>query len=107
MFIFSVHGDWQKNICCPDAVYEKIFSVIYWLSKEEIALSRFNSLLLLLECIVLEDIKSLRYKITFCVRNIAMKLSEVIKRNIVMKIEKSKAFAVLTDEATDNIPIQS
>ena len=36
-----------------------------------------------------------------------MELSEVIKRNIVEKIEKSKDFAVLTDEATDNIPIQS
>ena len=47
------------------AVYEKIFSAIYWLSKEEIVLSEFNSLLLLLESLGLEDIR-LQYKVTCC-----------------------------------------
>ena len=82
-------------------MYENIFSVIYWLSKEEIALSKFNSLLLLLDSLGLEDIKDFSTRSPFVVRHVAMELSEVLKRNLAKKIEKSKAFAVLTDEATD------
>ena len=78
----------------------KIFSVIYWLSKEEIPLLKFNYLLLLLESLGLEGIKDFSTSLSFVVRNIVMELSEVIKSNLVIKIQKSEAFAVLT-EATD------
>ena len=81
-------------------MYEKIFSVIYWLSKEEILFLKFNYLLLLLESLGLEDIKDFSTRLSFVVRNIVMELSEVIKSNLVIKSQKSEAFAVLT-EATD------
>ena len=87
-------------------VYEKIFSVVYWLSKEEIALSKFNSLLQLLESLGLDDIKDFTTRSPFVVRNIAMELADVVKTNLVEKIKKSGAFAILTDEATDISNIQ-
>lgn len=80
---------------------EKIFFVIYLLSKEEIALSKLISLLFLFESFGLEDIKYFSTRSTFVVRNIAMELSEVIKSDLIKKTEKSEAFAVLTDEAMD------
>ena len=40
-----------------NAVYEKLFSVIYWFLKEEIVLSKYNSLLMLLESLGPEDKK--------------------------------------------------
>ena len=79
----------------------KKFSVINLMSKEEIAFSKFNSLLLLLESLGLEDIKNFSPRSPFVVRNMAIELSEVIKSNLIKKIEKSDAFAALTDEATD------
>ena len=65
----------------------KIFSVTYWLSKKEIALSTFNSLLLLLESIGVEDIKDFSTRLPSAIRDTAMELSEVIKSDLVKKIE--------------------
>ena len=48
----------------------KKFSVINLMSKEEIAFSKFNSLLLLLESLGLEDIKNFSLRSPFVVRNI-------------------------------------
>ena len=65
----------------------KIFSVTYWLSKKEIALSTFNSLLLLLESTGLEDIKDFSTRLPSAIRDTAMELSKVIKSDLVKKIE--------------------
>ena len=92
----SAHISYRKNnqkknesILCM-----KKSSLWYWLSKEESVCSKFNSLLLLLQSLGLDDKKYFSARSPFVVRNTAMKRSEVIKSNLVKKNEKSEAFAV-------------
>ena len=81
--------------------YEKIFTSLYWLCKEEVAVSKAVSLFSLMEKLGVDDISSFKTRSPATIRKMVLLLGEIIKEKLVAKIKESHGYACLTDEVTD------
>ena len=90
-----------------NASYEKVFTSLYWLCKEEIAVSKAVSLFQLEEMLGVEDIDSFTTRSPATIRNMILVLAEIVKNKLVAKIKKSDGYACLIDEVTDISNIQN
>ena len=84
-----------------DGVLTKVLYSIYWLCKEEVAHSKLNSMLKLLEIIGLADIKDFTKRSNKVLKEIALTLGDQLTEHIIQEIKKSNVHGLLTDEVTD------
>ena len=62
-------------------VYKNIFYAVYWLVKEEIAVVKFKSILILLETVGVEDIELFDTRSSHIVREMVIMLSDYWKKS--------------------------
>ena len=84
-----------------DGVLTKVLYSIYWLCKEEVAHSKLNSMLKLLEIIGLADIKDFTKRSNTVLKKLVLTLGDQLKENIIQEIKKTNVYGLLTDEVTD------
>ena len=82
-------------------VIEKAFHTVYWLAKQEVANEKFESLLTFVEKIGVDDMKFFQHRSRSSTREMFLTLGRVIKSALLQRLEKAKAFGLLTDEVTD------
>ena len=82
-------------------VYKNIFYAVYWLVKEEIAVVKFKSILILLETVGVEDIELFDTRSSHIVREMVIMLSDLLKEKLISNIKKAGMYALLTDKVTD------
>ena len=83
---------------------ENVMSALYWLWKEEVAHSKLNSLLKLLESLWVEKVTIFK---KLSRRELILILGSQVKQNLIKRIKKSALFGVLTDKVTDIANIQN
>ena len=84
-----------------DGVLTKVLYSIYWLCKEEVAHSKLNSMLELLEIIGLADIKDFTKRSNTVLKQLVLILGDQLTEDIIQEIKKSNVYGLLTDEVTD------
>ena len=85
---------------------EKVFTSLYWLCKEEIAHSKLNSLLALVESLGVDDMSQFTKRSNTVLRELLLIIGNQVKEDLVKKIKTSPFFGILTDEVTDISNIQ-
>ena len=87
---------------------EKVMSTLYWLYKEEVAHSKLNSLLGLLESLRVEEVATFNKKRSNRVlRGLLLILGSQVKENLLKRITQFPFFGILTDELNDLANIQN
>ena len=86
---------------------EKVFTALYWLCKQEIAQSKLNSLLEMLESLGEEEVKQIRERSSTVLRDLLLTIVNQIKIGQLDKIRKSPFFGILTEEVTDISNVQN
>ena len=77
----------QRKEKVMNSVYHKVFASLYWLCKEQIAVSKAVSLLELTEQLGLKEITEFKTHCPAVIRNMILQLSEVIKEKLIQKIK--------------------
>ena len=112
-FFAKEHQEKKRTL---NASYEKVFTSLYWLCKEEIAASKAVSLFDLHEMLGVSNIASFTTRSPATIRSmiivlsdiIKIVLSDIIKEELVKKkIKESKGYACLIDEVTDISNVQN
>ena len=78
-----------------DGVLTKVLYSIYWLCKEEVAHSKLNSMLKLLEIIGLADIKDFTKRSNTVLKVLVLTLGDQLTENIIQEIKKPMCMAFL------------
>ena len=84
-----------------DGVLTKVLYSIYWLCKEEVAHSKLNSMLKLLEIIGLADIKDFTNRSNTVLKELVLTLDDQLTEDIIREIKKFNVYGLLTDKVTD------
>ena len=79
----------------------------HWLCKQEIAHSKLNSMLELLESLGVEEVSQFRKRSSRVLRELLLSIANQIKEDLLIKIKASPFFGILTDEVTDITNIQN
>ena len=103
-FFVKEHQEKERTL---NASYEKFFTSLYWLCKEEIAVSKAVSLFDLHKMLGVSDIASFTTRSPATIRSMIIELSDIIKKELVKKIKESKGYACLIDEVTDISNVQN
>ena len=82
-------------------VLTKVLHSIYWLCKEEVAHSKLNPVLKLLEIIGLADIKDFTKRSNTVLKELVLTLGDQLAEDIIQEIKKSNVHGLLMDEVTD------
>ena len=82
-------------------VLTKVLHSIYWLCKEEVAHSKLNPVLKLLEIIGLADIKDFTKRSNTVLKELVLTLGDQLAEDIIQEIKKSNVHVLLMDEVTD------
>ena len=69
--------------------------------KEEIAMAKFKSILILLESVGVEDIKLFDMHSSHILREMVIMLSDLLKEKLINNIKKAGMYTLLTNEVTD------
>ena len=72
------------------SVLTKVLYSIYWLCKEEVAHSKLNSMLKLLEIIGLADIKDFTKRSNTVLKKLVLTLGDQLMEDIIQEIKKNK-----------------
>ena len=91
-----------SNLC-----NEKVMSTFYWLCKDEVAHSKLNSLLELVESLGVEEVAHFKKQSSTVLRELLLILGSQVKENLLKRIKKSLFFDILTYEVTDIATIQN
>ena len=83
------------------SVLTKVLYSIYWLCKEEVAHSKLNPMLKLLEIIRFSDIKDFKKRSNTVLKELVLTLGDQLTKDNIQEIKKSNAYGLLTDEVTD------
>ena len=75
-----------------DGVLTKVLYSIYWLCKEEVAHSKLNSMLKLLEIIGLADIKDFTKSSNTVLKELVLTLGGQLTEDIIQEIKKSNVY---------------
>ena len=82
-------------------VYFKVFKPLCWLAKQEIASNKITSLLELIEKMGVDDLEYFQTRSESVLCKMLLLLAETMIQDIVVKIKRSSAYGLLTDEVTD------
>ena len=84
-----------------DGVLTKVLYSTYWLCKEEVAHSKLNSMLKVLEIIGLADIKGFTKRSNTVLKELVLTLGDQLTEDIIQEIKKSSVYCLLMDEVTE------
>ena len=84
-----------------DGVLTKVLYSIYWLCKEEVAHSKLNFMLKLLEIIGLADIKEFTKRSNTILNKLVLTLGDQLTEDIIQEIKKSNMYGLFADKVTD------
>ena len=84
-----------------DEVYYNTFLAMYWLAKDEIANTKFVSLLELLEQVGLKDLKFFQLRSAGSIREMFLLLGKVVRDTVTNPFSDVRSFGLLCDEASD------
>ena len=84
-----------------DGVLTKVLYSIYWLCKEEVAHSKLNFMLKLLEIIGLADIKEFTKRSNTILNKLVLTLGDQLTKDIIQEIKKSNMYGLFADKVTD------
>ena len=84
-----------------------MFTASYWPCKQEIAHSKLNSMLEMVESLGVDEVKRFRRRSSTVLRNLLLTIGNQIKIGLLDKIRKSQFFGILTDEVTDISNVQN
>ena len=79
----------------------KVLYSIYWLCKEEVAHSKLNFMLKLLEIIGLADIKEFTKRSNTILNKLVLTLGDQLTEDIIQEIKKSNMYGLFADKVTD------
>ena len=79
----------------------KVLYSIYWLCKEEVAHSKLNFMLKLLEIIGLADIKEFTKRSNTILNKLVLTLGDQLTKDIIQEIKKSNMYGLFADKVTD------
>ena len=82
-------------------------SALYWLCKEEVAHSKLDLLLQLLETLWVEKVATFKKRLSRVLRELLSILGSQVNENLIKRIKKSPLFGILADEVTDIKNIQN
>ena len=86
---------------------EKVFQSLYWLCKNEVAHSKLNSLLELVESLGVEEVVHFSKRSSTVLRKLLILIGDQVNEDLLGKIKKSPFFGLLTDEIIDITNIQN
>ena len=102
LFMSSFFVTKEKEIADQcNGVLTKVLYLIYWLCKEEVAHSKLNSILKLLEIVGLTDIKDFTKRSNTVLKELFLTLGDQLMEDIIQEIKKSNVYGLLTGEVTD------
>ena len=84
-----------------------MFTASYWPCKQEIAQSKLNSMLEMVESLGVDEVKKFRRRSSTVLRDFLLTIGNQIKIGLLDKIRKSEFFGILTDEVTDISNVQN
>ena len=82
-------------------VYFNAFLALYWIAKEEIANTKFTSLLELVEKMGLSNLKFFEHRSGGSVRELFILMGEMVKSEVVKKAQQASCMGLLIDEVMD------
>ena len=88
----------KKITMLKSEVFIKVFEALYCLTKEEIASTKFASLLDLIEKICVDDLKYFQTRSEPVYPKMLLLIAKTIIQGIVVKIKRSDIYLLLTDE---------
>ncbi|VDI66017.1 Hypothetical predicted protein [Mytilus galloprovincialis] len=77
------------------------FTSLYWLAKEEVANSKFKSLINLLEVVGVSHMKHFNHSSAGSIREMFLSIGDVITEDLVQKVNMADSFGLMIDEVTD------
>ena len=81
--------------------YMKVFQILYWICKEEVAVVKTVSLLNLIEKLGVTELKDFETRSSGTIQKMILTLTTVVREKLVDKIKQSDGCGCLTDEKTD------
>ena len=81
--------------------YMKVFQILYWICKEEVAVVKTVSLLNLIEKLGVTELKDFETRSSGTIQKMILALTTVVRARLVDKIKQSDRCGCVTDEATD------
>ena len=81
--------------------YMKVFQILYWICKEEVAIVKTVSLLNLIEKLGVTELKDFETRSSGTIQKMILALTTVVREKLVDKIKQNDGCGCLTDEVTD------
>lgn len=94
--------EFEEREKSKEDVYFNAFLALYWIAKEEIANTKFTSLLEVVEKMGLSNMKFFEHRSGGSVREMFILMGEMVKSEVVKKAQQTSFMGLLIDEVMDS-----